>query len=287
MRAIKDLSKGIGRTVFLSLVLLALAAPSPAANDTPDWVAPFADRVFEAWRDGEPMPQISVAYPDATLGEAYSVQRHFVARMLETEAIGGYKAAGVANPAPEFPLIAVMPASGVFYARDAVVIDLADDPNRHVENEIGFIIDAAITAPVSDIETLREYVAAIVAIVEVPGNPVEEEQPATENDIVAWNINGKDMILGETHDPDSIDPDAIEIRFTRNGAVINEARGDMAAGGQWHTLLKTVNHIVEQGYTLAPGHIITNGALANIVPAEPGHHRADYGPLGVIEFEVR
>ena len=274
------------------IVLLCIAACAPFIStgetvDAPDWVAPFAERVYEAWRDGEPMPQISVAYPDASLEEAYMVQRYFVRRMLETEEIGGYKAAGVANPAPEYPLIAMMPASGVFYASDEVVIDLADDPNRHVENEIGFIFDKAITAPVADVATLRTHVESIVAIVEVPGNPVEEQQPGTENDIVAWNINGKDMILGEPHDPDAIDPDAIEITFTRDGEVINEARGDMAAGGQWHTLLKTVNHIIEQGYTLEPGHIITNGALNKILKAETGRYRADYGPLGVIEFEVR
>ncbi len=275
---------------FIVLLCIAVCAPFMAhaeTVETPDWAAPFAERVYEAWRDGAPMPQISVAYPDATLEEAYLVQRHFVKRMLETEEIGGYKAAGVANPAPEFPLIAMMPASGVLYASDDVVIELADDPNRHVENEIGFIFDKAITAPVADVATLRTHVEAIVAIVEVPGNPVEEEQPGTGNDIVAWNINGKDMILGKPHDPDAIDPDAVAITFTRNGEVINQARGDMAAGGQWHTLLKTVNHIIEQGYTLEPGHVITNGALNKIVKAEPGRHRADYGPLGVIEFEVQ
>ncbi len=280
----------VRKPLFLLLLLfcsLVMSGHADDSSDAPEWALPLAESIYAAWRDGAPMMQLSVTQPDATLDEAYFVQRLFVEHMLEDDEIGGYKAAGVANPAPHFPLIAVMPASGVFYAHDEVVIDLADDPSRHVENEIGFIFDKPITAPVADVETLREHVAAIVAIVEVPGNPVEEMQPVTETDLVAWNINGKDMILGESFDPDEIDPDAIEIRFTRDGTVINEARGDMAAGGQWHTLLKTVNHIVTQGYPLKAGHIITNGALGKILPAEPGKYRAEYGPLGVIEFEVR
>lgn len=269
------------------ICVLCLTPALPLSGEPPAWAAPFADRIYTAWRDGEPMPQISVAYPEASLSDAYLVQKYFVERMLETESVGGFKAAGVAGTGDDLPLIAMIPSSGVLYASDDIVVDLSEDPHRHVENEIGYIIDKAITAPLPDIDALRRHVASIVAIVEVPGNPVEEHQPATSNDIVAWNINGKDMILGEAHDPDDIDPDAIEIIFYRDGEIINEARGDMAAGGQWLTLLKTVNHVIRQGYTIQPGHIITNGALNKIVKAAPGRHRADYGPLGVIEFEVR
>lgn len=275
------------RLAAMLLTAMVCTSAVSAATDAPEWAAPFAEHLYDAWRTGTPMPQLSAAQPEATLDEAYRVQRLFIERMLEGDSLGGFKAAGVANPDDDFPLIAVMPGSGVLYASDAVVIDLSEDPHRHVENEIGFIFNKPIAAPLPDIETLHRHVGAIVAIVEVPGNPVEDALPVTSGDLVAWNINGKDMILGEPHDPDAIDPDAIEITFTRDGETINEARGDMAAGGQWHTLLKTVNHIVRQGYALEPGHIITNGALNLILKAEPGRYRADYGPLGIIEFEVR
>jgi len=210
-----------------------------------------------------------------------------VKRIMASDSIGGFKAAGVANPAPDYPLTAVMPASGVLNAADAIVIDLTKDPSRHVENEIGYVFGKAVTSPIADVETLKEHVRAIVAIVEVPGNPVEATQPGTANDIVAWNINAKEMILGSPKEPGSIDPDAIAITTTRDGEIINEARGDMAAGGQWHTLLKTVGHVLAQGYEIQAGHVITNGALGKILKAKPGHYRADYGSLGVIEFEVR
>jgi len=116
---------------------------------------------------------------------------------------------------------------------------------------------------------------------------VETKQPGTENDIIAWNINAKVMIVSVEHSPDQVNPDRIAITLKHDGKIVNMAKGDMAAGGQWNTLLKTVNHVLAQGYAIQPGHIITNGALGKILKAVPGKYHADYGILGIIEFMVR
>ena len=180
-----------------------------------------------------------------------------------------------------------MPASGILNAADAIVVNLKDDPNRHVETEIGYVFAKSITVPLADVGVLQACLKAVVAIVELPGGAVEKRQPGTENDIIAWNINAKAMIVGAEHSPDSIAPDTVEIQLKRNGEIVNEAKGNMAAVGQWNTLLKTVNHLIAQGYIIQPGHIITNGALGKILEAEPGNYHADFGPLGVITFAVR
>lgn len=271
----------------LALTSVFSAAAAETGALASDWVVPFAERIHKAWGDGTPMPQISAAYPEASLAEAYLAQKHFVSLMIKPGGVGGFKAAGVASAEPGHPLVAVMPASGILHAKDNVIIDLADDPHRHVENEIGYLFHKPITEPPADVDALRQCVKAIVAIVEVPGGAVEGLQPATTNDIVAWNINAKAMILGDEHGPGAIDPDDINITLSRDGETVNTARGGLAAGGQWNTLLKTVNNVLRQGYTVQPGHIITNGALGKILKAAPGRYLADYGPLGVIKFEVR
>ena len=256
-------------------------------SETADWINPFAEQIYMTWKAGEPMPQISAAYPEATQEEAYRVQCAFVKRVMESDAIGGYKAAGVGNAAEDHPLVAVMPASGILSSTDKIVVDLKEDPNRHVETEIGYVFSKAITAPPADVAALKECVKAVAAIIELPGGAVEKKQPGTENDIIAWNINAKAMIVGAEHNPNTVDPDTVAIQLTRDGEIINTAKGDMAAGGQWNTLLKTVNHLLTQGYTIQPGHVITNGALGKINKAEPGNYHGDFGVLGVIEFEVR
>jgi len=277
------------RIYFLipNVICFMLFVPRLSWGDAPPWVEPFAERIFAAWKSGEPMPQISAAYPDTTQEEAYLVQRAFVERIMQSDDIGGYKAAGVGNAAADHPLVAVMPASGILSAADKIVVDLKDDPNRHVETEIGYVFAKSITAPPADVDALRECLKAVVAIVELPGGAVEQKQPGTENDIIAWNINAKAMVVGKEHRPESIDPDAVEIQLTREGEPVNTAKGSMAAIGQWNTLLKTVTHVLAQGYTLQPGHVITNGALGKILKAEPGNYRADFGVLGMIEFIVQ
>ncbi len=251
------------------------------------WVDAFAERIYHAWRDSAPKPQLSVAHPEASLEQAYAVQKRFVARIMESDAIGGFKAAGVASLDEHSPLTGVMPASGVYQAADKVVVRLADDPHQYVENEIGYLFKKPISEPLASVEDLQAHVQAVLAIIEVPGGATDTSQPATQQDLIAWNVSGVAMILGAHHDFSGIDMDAIEIAMTRDGELINTARGDMAARGQWETLLRTVNNVVRQGYVVEQGHVITNGALGKILKAEPGRYRADYGPLGVIEFEVQ
>ena len=255
--------------------------------ETPAWIVSFAESIYDAWHTGKPMPQISGVHPNASMEEAYKIQKEFVSRIMESEEIGGYKAAGVANPAPDHPLTAVMPASGILYAKNKIVIDLSEDPTRHVETEIGYVFGKAIREPLTDVDLLRECVKAVTAIVEIPGGAVEKRQPGTENDIIAWNINAKAMISGTEYTPKEINPDAVTIVLKHNGKVVNTATGDKAAGGQWNTLLKTVNTILNQGYSIQPGHIITNGALGKILKAVPGQYHADFGDLGVIVFEMQ
>ncbi len=256
-------------------------------EEVPAWIRAFSGRLIDAWRRGHPLPQLSAVHPEATLADAYAVQRQLVLGSGIFGEVGGFKAAGVGGLGKnDSPPIAVIPAAGVFASTETIVIDLQDGPPRHVETEIGYRISKPILTAPDSVEALRAHIDAIMAVVELPGNPVASFQPGTREDLVAWNINGKEMIVGPAHDPSAIDPDGVEIIFTRDGETINTARGDRAALGQWPTLLKTITHILQRGYALQTGHIISNGALGTIVKAKPGHYHADFGPLGVIAFEA-
>lgn len=255
-------------------------------NSNDPWMSRFVENLYEAWRSGAPMPQISALRPETTLQEAYQVQRVFVMRTMGGDRIGGYKAAGVGDTGPDSPLTGIISASGIFHARDNIVIRLQEDPARHVETEIGYIFKKSVTTPLENIEQLHEAVQSIVAVIEVPGGVTANNGTVTREDLLAWNINAKALILGEEHDPTALDPDAVTITMTRNNMEVNTARGNMAAAGQWNTLLKTVNNLIRLGYHVEPGHVITNGALGKIIPAQPGRYHADFDALGSILFEV-
>jgi arylsulfatase A-like enzyme/2-keto-4-pentenoate hydratase len=271
--------------------VLAATYLLPPEYVRPEWVDGFAAETYEAFRTGGVMPQLSQRHPDATAADGYAVQQAFVAAMADHDPIGGYKAAGVSQAARDAmgligPTTGVVPASGILYARDGVVIDLARDPTHKVETEIGYRMGETIAEQLPGVEALKAKTAAIMPIIEIPGGACEEVDPVTAADLAARNVNAKILIVGEEKAPEEIQPSSVDITLKRDGAVINEARGDEAAGGQWATLLMTVNQIVAQGNVITPEHVITNGALGKILPLEPGAHRADFGDLGSITFEA-
>lgn len=281
------------RMIALMPVFFALAVFAEPAAKAPEALDPatFAAQIHDAWQKGAPMPQLNAADPAATLADGYAIQKLFVEKLLQGSSPGGYKAAIVSQGGQTAmgitgPLVAVIPASGILRAAGQVVISLANDPARHLETEIGYILGAPITTPLEKLDDLRARVRAIAPMIEVPGGPVEHNQPPSAADLAAWNINAKQIIVGEERDPAGVDPDAIEITMTHDGETVNTARGGDAAGGQWETLLKTVNGAVRLGYPLRPGQIIINGALGKILEATPGTYRADYGTFGVISFRV-
>lgn len=276
---------------LLILLATALVRAPLATSEAPAWYDAFAASMHSAWKDGQPMPQVNKAHPEATLADGYAVQRKFVSLMLEGGAIGGYKAAIVAAEAQtalgiDGPLTAVLPATGVLHAKDSVVIDLAADPHRMFETEIGYVFGQSISTEIPDVDTLKKHVKSVVPVIEAPGGNSQNDAPVTAADLAARNINSKAIVLGTRQEPQAVDVDAIEITFTHNGQVVNTAKGGSAAGGQWETLRKTVNALVAQGYTIEAGQIVSNGALGQIVHAEPGQYCANYGPLGEICVKV-
>ena len=154
------------------------------------------------------------------------------------------------------------------------------------ETEIGYIFGQSVTAEIPDVATLKKHVKSVAAVIEAPGGASQGEAPVTAADLAARNINSKAIIVGQRHEPQAVDVDAVEITFTHNGQVVNTAKGGDAAGGQWETLRKTVNNLVARGYTIDAGHVITNGALGTIVRAEPGEFCANYSGLGEVCVKV-
>lgn len=273
----------------VAIAILAFATASAAQAD--DWHTDLANKIVNARTAVTPMPLLSVAHPDAILADGYTIQALVVKQLLNGAKPAGFKAAIVAAPGQKAmgvdgPLAGVIPAGGVLCACEAVTIDLGEDPARHIETEVGYIIGTAITDPVGDVVTLQKHIKSVLAMIEVPGGPVEATKAPNAADLAAWNINAKLFIAGDYKSPEKIDEDAVTVALTRDGQTVNTGKGADAAGGQWETLRKTINTLVGLGYTIEPDQFISNGALGKIIKAEPGTYEADFGPLGVVVFDV-
>jgi 2-keto-4-pentenoate hydratase len=290
-----------GRRLWLSGAVLVWASLALASHATgqgeaspalkPATHAAFGQRVYRAWVAGKPVPQLTAAYPQANLADGYAAQAAFAKRVKAAHGLGGYKA-GVVTPAGQKqlgidgPLVGVLPGDGVKRAAAGVTIALSSYPQRMIETEIGYRFTEPITKPVASVAALRKRVAAVLGVLEVPGGKRVEAKPLTPADSAAANVMGKALVIGEAHKPDAVDPNALQITLRHNGQVINQAQASAAAGGQYATLRQAVNRLVRNGYTIQPDHVVTNGALGEILPLKPGTYRADYQTLGTVSFEV-
>jgi 2-keto-4-pentenoate hydratase len=252
----------------------------------------FGQRVYRAWVSGTPVPQLTAEYSHANLADGYAVQGAFAKRVKGAHGLGGYKA-GVVTPEGQKrlgidePLVGVLPGDGVKHAAEGVTIALSNYPRRMIETEIGYRFKKPISSQVVNVTALRKQVASVFGALEVPGGKRVEAKPLTPADSAAVNVMGKAVVIGKTHKPNEVDPNALQITLRHNGQVINEANGGAASGGQYHTLLEAVNRLVRNGYTIKPGQVLTNGALGEIRALKPGTYRADYQSLGTVTFQVK
>lgn len=240
------------------------------------------DRILEAYLERTPAPQ-GLAND---LESAYALQRRFVEARMSDDAIGGFKA-GMTNAAAQknFGLddavVAVLFESGALAS--GADLDLSTLRGLVVETEVGYVLGADVNAPVQADEDLPALLAAIEPVIELPCPSFAER--ASGLDFVANNIVARHHIPGEASPP-TIDPNEITVSLSRDGEVINQGKGSDAMGDQWSALRWLINEVLARGYTPRAGHLLITGSLGPMLPAEPGHYVADYGPLGTLEFTI-
>ena len=257
----------------------------------------LAKRLAKSHLAGNALPQLSAIRPDATLADAYDVQKRFVDKVAKKhKGIAGYKGA-VAGAAGQKalklngPLSAVLFRDGWLEATAKPTIRLAKFPGTKIETEIGFIIGKAIDQPISDVDALKAHVEAIVPVIELPAGKLEAAQPMTALDLAAANVMSANYIVGRRNPVAKVNPDRATIhlakRLARGDEEKNKTTGAAAHRGQWQNLLHQVNHALGQGREIKPGHLILTGALGKIIPAEPGDWSGDFGALGKINFSIQ
>ena len=257
----------------------------------------LAKRLAKAHLAGNALPQFSAIRPDATLPDAYDVQKRFVDKVAKKhKGIAGYKGA-VAGAAEQKllklkgPLSAVLFQDGWLEATAKPTIRLAKFSGTKIETEVGFIIGKAITRSISDVDTMKAHVEAIVPVIELPAGKLRAAQPMTALDLAVANVMSANYIVVRCNPVAKVNPDRATIRLAkrlaRGDEEKNKTTGAAADLGQWQNLLLQVNHAIGQRREIKPGHLTLTGALGKIIPAEPGDWAADFGKLGTIQFSLQ
>ena len=257
----------------------------------------IAQAMYESFAAGAHWPLPSAAIAGLNAAVAYDVQREFVARRLEGDAIAGFKAGATAIPAQQAfgldgPFTGVLLASGLT-ANGATVV-AADFGRLLLETELCFRAGSSIDQPINDVQELRERIDGCFPAVELADAGGFGAAKFTGPDLIAGNgASASYMVesmvgsmIGDELDDQTVDLDQVTVSFSRDGETLHEAVSGNLMGGQWQALLWLVNAVVALGYVVQPGHLLLTGALGSPHPAQPGRHVADFGVCGQIAFEV-
>ncbi|MBG86533.1 MAG: hypothetical protein CMO80_06495 [Verrucomicrobiales bacterium] len=252
----------------------------------------LAQRFTKAWDLKKPLPALSAIAPKAKLDLAYQIQRLWVKATLDEGGIGGVKGAAVTPGAQSYfgiaePIAAFLRGSGAFRSEPNPVINSKDWPGLKIETEIGFIVGRNIDREPRSVDDFKNYIRAIVPVVELPAGSWTPNGEVNAVDLTAVNVTSAAYIVGREIKPRKTDPRDSQITLTKDGEQLHAASGADCWKGPWETGFWLVGHAYRQGVELKPGQLIICGALGKVQPGVPGRYHANYGNLGRIEFTVR
>ena len=255
--------------------------------DSAEALAAYAGELRAARTAGAFYPAPSERFEPFDLTIAYRIQNAYVGALRDGEQIGGFKAAGTGAPVQQAlglhgPIFGVLFASGQHHP--AQPVERSGFRMPLLETEVAYRLSTTVREPLASVDALRERVATCLATIELADPGLRGRFGGA--DMVACNTASAGWIEGTPHSVGAVDPETVNVAFSRDGDALHSGAASALQGGQWQSLLWLVNETIAQGYTIEPHHLLLNGALGPAQPAKPGHYLADYGTFGQIEFHV-
>lgn len=223
-----------------------------------------------------------------SMADALAIQRGFVELHATIDEVAGYKSAANA-PALQTALGLSEPIVGALFGRGERKMGDRIERTTYrtllIETELGFRVARKIDSPLASVAELRSAISTCVPMIEL-ADPGFGRTRFTGLDLIAANSASAGFICGKSHIADQIDVNGFQIRLSRDGAILHEARSGDLMGDQWQALLWLANKVIDAGYVIKPGLLFMTGALGGAHPALPGEYLAEFGALGDVRFRV-
>ncbi len=256
-------------------------------------VQAVADQLEAAQLTRQQIPQVSRAYPQMNIDDAYAIQQAWMRHKIAAgRKVRGHKI-GLTSRAMQRSSNIEEPDHGVLLD-DMFFDDGSELPAERfivprVEVELAFILDRPLAGPhctVVDVLDATRYVMPALEIIDARIEQVDRETGATRTvlDTISDNAANAAVVLGGN----PVRPNDIDLRWVsalcyRNAGI--EESGVAAAvlnhpavGVAW-----LANRLGARGVTLQPGDVILSGSFTRPVHGRPGDcFHVDYGPLGSI-----
>lgn len=259
-------------------------------------VAPTAqDRAYlagfeAAERAAVPFAPITDTKPRIDLRGAYRIQRQLIMRRVARgDRVAGYKGglmsqASLRSRGVTEPLVGALFGSGRLDSN--ALASLCGYRKASFELKLGFVFARPVKAPPADGATLAASVAKVVPVVDLPDIAYRNPDKYSAVDMVAANVSAALYILGNEGEPRGLDLDALKVSISRDGQPLTSGSGRESFGDQWDSLARLVRQILASGRRVSVGDLVITGKIGDRGWLPPGNYRADYGPLGVVDFAV-
>jgi 2-keto-4-pentenoate hydratase len=250
-----------------------------------------AQTLFENYKACQPVPLPSSILSDLTMDQAYEVQAHLVANLVQDGAvIAGYKA-GLTSQAAQEKFKAPGPVTGVLLKNMQITDShVQTDPftKMMLEVEIGYRLNQKVQAPTTP-EKVKDLVDVVMPAVEIPDLNFATLSDLTFQDLIADNVCARNFILGNPTPRDQVNPNAVTGQLFMDGEALDEpVSGRAALEDQWKALSWTINNVLENGGQLKKGMVIITGSLGRMYPGKPGDYKVIYtGHLDNLEFSIK
>lgn len=250
----------------------------------------LAEIVDSAAASGTEIEQLTVAHPDLTVEDAYTIQEASVDRRLERgERLIGMKM-GLTSRAKMEQVGVHEPIFGRLtdgmIVSDGGRFSLKGRCHPRVEPEVAFLMGSDITGPVTDAEAIAA-VEGVCAALEIIDSRYKDFK-FTLPDVVADNTSASGFVLGNVVRPiGDVNLGNLGMIMEINGAAAQIGNSSAIYDHPLRSLVELLRMLARSGQGLKRGQIVLAGGATAAVHLNPGDHvRVRVDELGTAEFHV-
>ena len=249
----------------------------------------LAADLAQAERSREGIAQLTVAYPDIDVVDAYEIQLiNIRQRIAEGARVVGHKV-GLSSKVMQQMMGVNEPDYGHLLDDMQVFEDVPVAAKNYllprVEVEVGFILSADLPGAECTEEDVLAATEALVPSIELIDTRIKDWKIKI-CDTIADNASSAGFVLGEARvSPTDIDAKAIDAKLTRNGELIAEGRSDAVLGNPVTAVAWLSRKVESFGVRLKKGDIVLPGSCTVAVDARAGDEFvASFAGLGSVRL---
>jgi len=234
----------------------------------------IAEQIRQAEESGKPIDPIRDQLPDATVDNAYRIQKintdHFRASGRK---VSGRKI-GLTSFAVQKQLGVDQPDFGMLWLdteyQEGQEIPYSRLHQPKIECEVGFILKESLTGDCIGLAQVVQAIDYVVPALEIVGSRIADWKISIY-DTIADNASSGVYVLGSPcRDLDDLDLRLCGMVMERDGQPVSTGCGAACMGHPLHATVWLARTMVQRGMPLQAGEVVLSGALGAMVDVRPG-----------------